>query len=337
MLELRNRTPFRVELFPAWDREGREVVLLVVKASFNLNPTGEVALSDEQVPIQYSDEFYGAPGQSSVRYESDLALFKPRADIIVNGTAYASGGRRVKTLVVGVRVGSLSKNLLIYGDRIWRRGILGLSPTSPESFSEMPLVYERSFGGNDTSKKNYSKHEFDNRNPVGRGFHVHYTGVKGCPLPNIELPQEPIRHWKDKPTPAGFGFIARNWYPRTKFIGTYDEAWQAIEMPFLPLDFDYRHFQAASVGMTIPYPQGGEPVVLDNLMKDEHYAFFLPRVQVPVNLYYNRGEDEACPVVDTILIEPDVLRLLLTLRLRIPCQGDAFRLREVVVGEMSTA
>jgi hypothetical protein len=108
-------------------------------------------------------------------------------------------------------------------------------------------------------------------------------------------------------------------------------------MPFLPRDFDYRFFQAASEGMTCPYPQGGESVVLEHLTRDGHLAFSLPRVQIPVVYHHDRGRGEIHPVVDTILIEPDASRVVLTLRSQIPCHANALRLRKVVVGEMSGA
>jgi len=40
-------------------------------------------------------EYFGAPGNSSVRYDSDLVLTKTTTDIIVIGHSYAPDGRPI--------------------------------------------------------------------------------------------------------------------------------------------------------------------------------------------------------------------------------------------------
>ena len=102
-------------------------------------------------------------------------------------------------------------------------------------------------------------------------------------------------------------------------------------MPFLPLDFDRQFFQAATDGMTIPYPVGGEPVELVNLTDEGVLRFALQVPSINVLASHDHSRSALSPVPDTVLIEPDDRRCEVTLRAAIPCAGDALRLREVIV------
>lgn len=332
MLQLRNKTKFEAALIPMWDKERDEVALLVMKATFRLSPD-QVTVADEQVPVLFSDEWTGQPGESSLLYEADLALIKHHADVIVNGTAYSPGAVPVTRMTVRACVGPIKRELVVIGDRVWSAA--GLGASSPEPFTQMPVSYDRAFGGRDASESGNAT-EVYRQNPAGRGFYRRLSCV-GLPLPNVEMPGQEIRGPRDRPPPAGFGFIAKHWEPRVHFAGTYGEAWQAVDMPFLPSDFDVRFFQGASPGMTMPYPVGGESVFLENLTREGRLTFSLPNLDIPVVYHHAKKRAEAQLVADTIVIEPDASRLVVTLRTRIPCFGDALRLREVVVGDMTVA
>ena len=143
MWQVDNRTPFATERGWVRDRDGSEVWLVAVKATFDVLPDGTTAVAKEQPPVLRLPEHFGEPGQSSVRYDADLILTKKTTDIVVVGQAYAPEGREVTQLDCGFKVGTLQKVLRVFGDRTW--GAFG--PSRPEPFVTMPLVGARAYGG----------------------------------------------------------------------------------------------------------------------------------------------------------------------------------------------
>lgn len=97
-------------------------------------------------------------------------------------------------------------------------------------------------------------------NPIGCGFRVRGSerALTGMPLPNLEDPKHLIDSPKDRPPPAGFGYIHPHWEPRWRYAGTYDEHWKKNRAPYLPTDFDPRFNQAAHPDLSADsYLQGG--------------------------------------------------------------------------------
>jgi hypothetical protein len=132
-----------------------------------------------------------------------------------------------------------------------------------------------------------------------------------------------------------FGPVGRNFFPRYKQAGTYDQAWLDNEAPFWPVDFSYAYFQCAPEDQQVSFLQGGEEVELRNLTPDGFRSFCLPQKKIPVTCIPHRGNDlhpEA--VCDTLLLEPDLNRFSLTWRASVPLRRNLFELKQTVVGEM---
>src|SRR5271166_341672 len=64
----------------------------------------------------------------------DAGMPKQRGEVLVNGSAYPSGGPR-PACAPRVAIGTVDKTLYVVGDRLWKRGV----PSDPEPFTEMPL------------------------------------------------------------------------------------------------------------------------------------------------------------------------------------------------------
>lgn len=303
-MELVNRTPFAAARTVVSDREGRDVLVTVVKCTYALGKSGQLEPAEKQFPVQAADDFHGEPGESSVRWESDLAVYKPATDVVVLGHAYPP--RRPEPQVqVALRIGPLFRVLTVFGDRRWRKG-LGMS--SPESFSKMPLTYERAFGGTDRGAPDPRHHEMEPRNPVGRGFRAQRSevGAGDGLLPNIEDPEHLIRSPKDRPPPAGFGFISRSWQPRAALAGTYDEAWKKNRAPLPPVDFDDRHHNAAHPSLVAsPHFVGNELVELAHLSPRGTLRFRLPGMWPRVFVSIARTRHELPVLFDTLVLLPD--------------------------------
>jgi hypothetical protein len=322
MLEVQNRTDLETGLAPAMDRDGRDHAVIVIKGTFDLATGEEIPpLATEQLPVVYADEHAGEPGESSVLYEMDTCLRKPGTDVILSGTARPP--RPARRMDVSLQAGPIKKVVRVIGDRRWSRQLGVWKAGDPEPFEEMPLVWERSFGGRDETHDNPKKHGFEDRNPVGTGFAANRCAdrLEGLALPNLENPAAPIGGWKDRPAPAGFGFTARHWQPRAKFGGTYDARWEKKRAPFLPKDFNERFFCGAAAGQTSGrYFRGGEVVRIVNLRPEGEWRFQLPTRDLAVQVWI-KGEarDPVVPVLDTVVIDADAQRLIQVWRATIPC------------------
>lgn len=329
-----NTTGMEAGLCVATDKEGRDYCVVVVKATFSVDKDGATPLAEKQEPLIYADVHYGDPSKTSIKYECDFARFKPMADIIVNGHAYSPGGKPVTETMVGLEVGSLKKVIRVVGDRHWEKRTIGLAPSEPTSFIKMPLVFERAFGGSDHSHKDPKHHGSETRNLVGVGFHKNSDtkSIEGTHLPNLEHPRDPMKSWYDTPPPMGFGVLARNWLPRVKHAGTYDEKWLNERFPFLPDDFSDCYFQAPPPDQQVPFPKGGEAVRCMNMTPDMDLMFTVPRVAVPITFRFKDRNVVAEPNLDTVIVEPDQRRVLVAWRATVPVGRKLTALREIVVG-----
>lgn len=329
MWQVDNRTPFAAERGWVRDRDGAEIWLIAVKATFDILPDGSTEASKEQPPVLRVPEYHGEPGKSSIKYEADLVPTKKTTDVLVVGHAHAPPGRTVESLDVGFRLGSMQKLLKVFGDRRW--GLLG--PSDPEPFDKMPLVYERAFGGMDM-KSAHPERDWDWRNPVGCGYAVKKVHLDGQPVPNMEAPDRLIAAWDDRPAPAGFGAIGSHWQPRASFAGTYDERWMKTRQPLLPEDFDERFFQCAPADQQAPqFLLGGEPVTLLNLSPLGGLRFALPRIHLGFETRFYDGSREIHRErkLHTVVFEPDFPRVSLVWHSALPCHFKVQKLERTVV------
>ena len=124
--------------------------------------------SEYQEPLMMNDTWYGDPLTSSVHFESDLAPYKPRCDLVIHGHAHAPLGRPSRRWPVGVRVEAprepesplalrprnapmdpvCERTLVVTGPRAWRYDAAsGWELTEAEPALTAPLTYEHAYGG----------------------------------------------------------------------------------------------------------------------------------------------------------------------------------------------
>ncbi|MBR0681731.1 DUF2169 domain-containing protein [Roseomonas eburnea] len=183
------------------------------------------------------------PGQAI-----DLCLPKTAAEFLVTGSAFAPGGRPVQTVTVSARLGGVTKRLAAVGDRHIEDGV----PTQPIPFTEMPMGWDRAYGGPKFAQ-----------NPLGRGIEempIPGVGYR-VTLPNVVLPQGAER--PRSPEPVNFGAIDIAWPQRQRLAGTHDQRWIDEDFPGFARDIDWRIFMAASPDQRFP----------GFLRGDEDYAF----------------------------------------------------------------
>jgi hypothetical protein len=326
----------------ATDPAAREYAVVVVKGTFLIpddSGPAELAPKSVQAPLVMADTFTGAPGLSAPVFESDFARRKPLCDVLVVGNAYAPEGRATSRCKVGIRLGQWQKLFDVVGDRTWRLRVATVGPSEPEPFVTMPVTYDRAFGGIDDSDPGAP--DAYRHNPVGRGYGKRRSAARlvGRPLPNTEESDEPVVSAWGEYRPMSLGPVHRSWQPRLALAGTYDQKWLDDVFPFLPPDFDDRHYQAAPDDQQIQPPGGGEELVLVNLGVPGRLAFRLPaNLEMPMAFFLRDGEPEFVrAMLDTVIVAPDDRRLYIVWRYARPLRRNIFELSAVQVGQMSHA
>lgn len=261
-LEIFNDTPLQFAPMPGRIRFPGHSLTLIVKGTFDLAP-GEVAsLAEEQI-LPTGDELYAddKEGTGSIRYPSDFAYAKPRADLLLVGSCHPPGGQPVQACRVSFQVGNRTRSLVVLGDRSW-------SATQPVPFDRMELRYENSFGGTGYGK-----------NPVGKGVGQILDDQQRSyhPIPNIEDIGNRITSQGSRPEPAGFGPIAAGWEQRFSKAGTYRRDYKDKYWPWFPEDFDWGYFNSAPPAMQLDgFLRGDETLYFENL--DREVAEFRARL-----------------------------------------------------------
>lgn len=290
---------------------------VVIKGTFALRDAvgGARPLAD-QLPILQTDQPYDLEKpEGLVRFEHDLAPFKPRADVVLVGHAYPLGGRPASACDVEIAVGRTRKVLRVVGDRRWSCPAPSATPqpVGPLPFEAMPLTYDRAFGGSDVHTQVTSL-----INPGGRGLIGAKTvaSIHGTYLPNIEDPACMIERWDSHPLPVGCGFFPRGNEPRCRHLGTYDERWQATRAPLPPDDFRFDFFNAAHPDLQVQnYLIGNERVRLAHVVPGgRRLEFSLPCIRPLVSLTGNeaafagerqRTRRQLTVRLDTLVFVPD--------------------------------
>lgn len=331
MLQVNNTTPFPADIAIFPDENAIDTLYVVVKGGFRVGQ--QLQLVEEQRGFQLEDEYWADPVSSSLKYPTDGHIGKPATDIGVLGEACAPEYREVRQLDVNVQVGNVKKTVRVFGDRQWRGGRI----TSPVPFTSMSMVYEKAFGGEhlaDDSQSATQRLSADARNPVGCGWPGEGSSrdMENVALPNLEDPARLIQSPEDKPPPAGFGFIAPYWLPRSAYAGTYDAAWQNNRAPFLPADFDRRFLNASSPGMLASgYLLGGEPVSITNMHPEGELRFVLPRVNLACRVDMAKQVHAPAFVLETVILEPNNRECWLTWRAGLPCDKKTTAINKVSI------
>ena len=327
MWAVRNETKFATERSFVRDRDGAEVWIVAVRATYEILNEGDPVLLPEQGPVVMAPVFFDDPAKGSLRYDSDLVRTKSGTDVLLHGTAYSPNGRPAERVETLLQVGTIRKVLVVHGDRTWERGATGLSPSEPAPFTSKPICYESAMGGPLDSTESAA---LDFSNPAGIGR----IAESGKPVPAIELPDSTINGPKSEARPAGYGPIPGQWKMRADLAGTYDEKWEKARQPLVPEDFNDEFFRCAPPDQQVKgFLQGGEEVVLRNLTPSGLLRFKLPRVSLGFRTRIDGGITHHKGQLHTVIIEPDAKRLILVWQTALPCHHTLYSLKETVVFE----
>ena len=282
-------------------QDGAWTLTACVRGTFSLVHGREAVLADAQEPVS-GDRYYASGGGirgSSLYTASELVPYKPRADVVLVGSAFAPEQTPVEALIARVSVEELDKSIGVIGDRRWAPGPDGLEPSAPVPFRSMPLRYERAARAPD--------------NPVG--FDLARTPTLGeLALPNLEAVDDAPGTGQT----LGFGPVSPTAATRRTLLHPEALAWamEGAKGP-VPKGFDFAFYNAAPRDQQIDLLRHSATVVLENLHR-EHARFVakLPHVRPRTFLVSRDGERslEIALRCDTLWLDTD--RALMSLSWR---------------------
>ena len=331
MWAIDNETPFAAERTFVRDRDGAEIWLVAVRATFDLFSDGTLQISKKQEPVVLAPCYFGKPGASALRCDSDLQRVKLGTDVLLNASAHVPANHNeVTEIEVGFRLGSLEKQLVVSGERVWDKRLGMLVPSAAKPFRSSEIRYENAFGGTTTDSSSRSQYIYAERNPVGKGL-MPAEGELLSSISNIgESPDRP----NAKMPVAGFGAVCGHWSPRRELAGTYDDQWQKEKRPLLPNDFQDTWFQSAPKDqVSNGFLNGGEQVELMNLTPSGKLRFQLPKYSFGFRTSIDGGIEHHRASLHTVLIEPDDHKLSMVWHTALPCHHTLYTLRRTVVFE----
>lgn len=256
-MKIQNLSPFLFGAKVTSRRPPEPEMVAIVRGTFTLEHGGTARVVEGVHPLVAQGALTsevsrggedGGEGGAAI-YPDDFADFKLRADVLLRAACHTPGGAPMAVCPVRFAVGSFSKILRVAGPRVWIDDALGSAMTEPVPFTTMPIGWTNAFGGPG----------FEG-NPVGKGH-------KTRELPIVEDPRALIRSRGDKPDPAGFGPIARDWPLRKNKLGkAYGPTWKKTRAPYFAEDFDWSFFNAAPPDQQIEgYLRGDEELIFQNL------------------------------------------------------------------------
>jgi hypothetical protein len=221
-MEYRNFTPFPSLAYEGLDQLEQEFHVAVLRMTLEMCPDNSLDFAKEQMQLVTVDEYFGEMNKSSVKQENDLVPFKPKCDVILNGTAYAPEGKLVSSFKVGIRIthpsetnpgtgqAILEKTLTVTGPRFWKENGNSWHLTEPEPISSLPLRFEYAYGGecrinlDDPSAKSLDSKRL--LTPEQRELHPDGPG------------NAPAAHTVCESNPIGIGFMEPWYLDATKSI-----------------------------------------------------------------------------------------------------------------------
>lgn len=344
MWEVNNQTPYAVGKTWIRDKDGAEVWIVAIKATYDLvreagqpSDQGTARLATVQLPVNTGPVPF--PDSPSLQYENDLGPPKPATDVWLNGHVYSPNGQPITELPVGWQLqwqgGQMQRFAAVRGNRHRKKNALGLASTSaPEPFVSLPLRWERSWGSDVEDAKSSPPSGAPtplHHNPLGCGTRADEQGR--VRIPDVESLHHPG-------TPMGFGPVPSQWPLRRQYAGTYDAAWRATRHPLLPQDFDARHHQVVPPEQQVPgHLKGGESVVLVHLVPHtfgcgDRLAFHLPKITLGFETHFFDGTTQTSrSVIHNVILEPDFPRVSIVHHMHLPCHAKVNQLKQTVVRE----
>jgi hypothetical protein len=317
-LKLTNATPLPAELVVAEpEGPGFRAGMIVAKATFLFDPQGRTKLDDQEpLPILQNDE----PTEFGLLPRDNLPRQEPGFEVIFLGCAHAPEQRPIDVLRVGLGLGQVWRELVVFGDRSWvRRGPL-TSIGAPAPFIRMPLGWEHAFGGTREIlvDEDAVLEVGDPTNRLGKGFDPEPAARAAAeqlrapapfplfaaerPLPNVERPDRLITRWSDVPPPASWATVPLD--SALQALRTFDLPADHTMPPDLQAALSASRFFRAVPEWIVPVPPAGAPISMENLYR------WSARVRIPLPQVQVFADYQVGARAGTLELEPQMLVLL---------------------------
>ena len=180
----------------------------------------------------------------------DFGVPKGKPEIILNAYGYGKYGIDGRT-AVSISVNNVRKDLWVTGDRYWSDG----KPSKAIPFERIAINWANAYGGPGFEE-----------NPVGKGYtETAFNGLAVRWLPNIEDPNHPVLHERQRYTPAGYAAIPIESPGRNRLLGTYDEQWRTNEFPGFARDIDWEYFNQSPARQRLNRLEAEDEIVFTHM------------------------------------------------------------------------
>lgn len=203
-MELRNRTHHPAGYFNTVIGKDELLASVVVRATYCLEDKLLALDLENPVPVD------GSPiTLPEGELDGEQPFLRNGVDLFVFGHAYAPDEKPTQQLKMTIQAGQkFTRQILITGDRVWKKEGEEILPSDMQPFVKMPLSYMRAYGGKSLGEAGEMAYS---ANPDGRGFYLVADQAIGNPLPNLEDPEKPVTRWEDQPSPLSTGPYSREW------------------------------------------------------------------------------------------------------------------------------
>jgi len=247
--------------------DNRPVLSVVTGARFVVGANGQCHRHSEPFVLQTEFEYYEGieyPGRykpSLLKRDTDLWPWRDNTDLVIQGVARSERPTTALDINLVVRgrtpkSASITRTIRATGDRrVVMQG--GMYLSEPEPFTEMPVRYDKAYGGTDElaesrladpeelaflrevsgdEDEEMSEYSYP-RNPAGKGYLIDPDGLDGLAWPNLEWSTDlldvervvaPLKKWGHRPYPAAFDWFQHGWFPRVAFFGEFPDTFDDL-------------------------------------------------------------------------------------------------------------
>ena len=237
------------------DSQGRPLVSVMLTMCHAVSPEGTCTWQGEETEIVTEPILYKDMAPDLLQRDLDLYAWRSKTDVVVQGTVRSDkpvGAMPVQLSCEGEHL-AFDLGLVVSGDRHVERRSRGLRVTDPLPFTEMPLRYDKAYGGRDElagqrrgahRAMRFLEEQFGEgagqraalfgypRNPAGKGYLIEADAAEGLAWPNVEFPDDRLSlasltadhlSWGERPFPAGFDWFPHDWFPRLGLMGLFPQ------------------------------------------------------------------------------------------------------------------
>jgi len=239
----------------------KNIVSILSIIQYSISQSGNCTIITDKVVLNQEYQYYEGiqyPGYiqpSLLKRDIDIYPYRMKTDLVIQGTARSEKKVQYLTVTLNCKGDKINfaHDIHVQGDRIVEKGFRGHQISDPEFFTEMPMRYDKSYGGTDENAekkladpddlswmkavvgededKEISEYSYP-RNPSGKGYCVDSESLDGLSLPNLEFMKDqlsvdhlvlPLNQWDQRPYPASFDWFPHAWFPRVAFFGDFPE------------------------------------------------------------------------------------------------------------------